>query len=52
MSKKVKLTREELYEKVWQKPTVRIAEDFGISDAMIGKLCRKMDIPKPPPGYW
>lgn len=52
MSKHVKLTREELYEKVWQKPTVKIAEEFGISDVMIGKLCRKMDIPKPPPGYW
>lgn len=52
MSKEVKITREELYEKVWQKPTVKIAEEFGISDVMISKLCRKMDIPKPPPGYW
>lgn len=52
MSKEVKLTREELYEKVWQKPTVKIAEEFGVSDVMIAKFCRKMDIPKPPLGYW
>lgn len=52
MSKEVKITREELYEKVWQKPTVKIAEEFGISDVMVAKFCRKMDIPKPPPGYW
>lgn len=52
MSKEVKLTREELYEKVWQKPAVKIAEEFGISDVMIAKFCRRMDIPKPPPGYW
>ena len=52
MSKQIKIVREELYEKVWQKPTVKIAEEFGISDVMIAKFCRKMDIPKPPPGYW
>lgn len=52
MSKEAKITREELYEKVWQKPTVKIAEEFGISDVVIAKFCRKMNIPKPPPGYW
>jgi hypothetical protein len=52
MSKQVKLTREELYAKVWQKPTVKLAEEYGVSDVMIAKLCRKMDIPKPPLGYW
>jgi hypothetical protein len=52
MSKQIRLTREELYEKVWQKPTVKLAEEYGISDVMIAKLCRKMDIPKPPLGYW
>lgn len=52
MWNEVKLTREDLYERVWKKPTVKVAEDFGISDVMVAKLCRKMDVPKPPPGYW
>ena len=52
MSKQVKLNREELYEKVWEKPTVKLAEEYGISDVMIAKLCKKMNVPKPPLGYW
>lgn len=52
MSKQMKLTREEPYEKDCQKPTVKIAEEFGVSDVMIAKFCRKMKIPKPLLGYW
>ncbi|MCW5961028.1 MAG: hypothetical protein KIS76_12770 [Pyrinomonadaceae bacterium] len=52
MSNQIKFSREDLYEKVWQVPTVKIAEEFGISDVMVAKLCRKLDIPKPPRGYW
>jgi hypothetical protein len=48
----VKLTREELYQKVWTTPATRLAKEFGISDVALGKICRKMEIPKPPPGYW
>jgi hypothetical protein len=47
-----KLRREELYEKVWTTPTARLAEEFGISDVAIAKICRKYNIPKPPKGYW
>lgn len=47
-----KLTREELYEKVWSTPTTKLAKEFGISDVALGKICKKLDIPKPYPGYW
>lgn len=46
------VTRNELYELVWSKPATRIAAELGISDVMLGKLCRKLEVPKPPPGYW
>ncbi len=46
------MTREELYKKVWAKPTVKLATEFGISDVGLSKICRKLDVPKPPPGYW
>src|SRR5215207_6490070 len=46
------VTREELYALVWSKPATRIAAEFGISDVVLGKICRTLDVPKPPPGYW
>jgi hypothetical protein len=45
-------TREELFDLVWSKPTVQVARALGISDAAVGKLCRKLQVPKPPRGYW
>jgi len=48
----VSLTREELYNLVWSKPTTQLATEFGVSDVAIAKACRRYDIPKPPLGYW
>lgn len=48
----VKLTREQLYESVWTRPTTHLAREFGISDVALAKICKKLDVPKPPPGYW
>lgn len=47
-----KLTREELYERVWGTPAIKLAKEFGVSDVALGKICKKLDIPKPFPGYW
>ncbi|MGH8251918.1 MAG: hypothetical protein ACREVI_14705 [Steroidobacteraceae bacterium] len=46
------LTREELYELVWSKPMVEVAQDFGISDVGLAKRCRRLSIPVPGRGYW
>jgi hypothetical protein len=48
----IKLTRDELYEKVWSTPATKLAKEFGVSDVALGKICKKLDIPKPYPGYW
>ncbi|WP_027891138.1 hypothetical protein [Calidithermus chliarophilus] len=48
----LKLTRQELYEKVWSTPARKLQKELGVSDVMIGKLCKKHGVPKPPPGYW
>src|SRR2546421_6101906 len=52
MADGIKLTREELYQKVWSKPATKLAKEFGISDVALGKICKRLDIPKPFPGYW
>lgn len=45
-------SEEELKRLVWEKSTVLIARDYGVSDTAISKLCKKYNIPKPPRGYW
>ena len=46
------LSRKELYEKVWETPIVRVAQDFGLSDGGLAKICRKHNIPRFPRVYW
>lgn len=48
----ITLTREELYERVWSKPTIKIAAELGLSDVAVKKMCRRMNVPTPPRGYW
>jgi hypothetical protein len=46
------LSREELYERIWAKPVRDIASEFGISDVGLAKICDRLNIPRPPRGYW
>lgn len=46
------LSREELFALVWEKPTQEVAKELGVSDVAIGKLCVRLQVPKPPRGYW
>lgn len=47
-----RLTREELYRMVWDRPTIRLAEEFGISGNGLAKVCDRLDVPYPPRGHW
>lgn len=47
-----RVTREELYAMVWQKPLSRLAEELGISGNRLAKICDKLNVPYPPRGYW
>jgi hypothetical protein len=51
-SEEITFTREEFYEKVWSMPATKLGAELGISDVMVGKICRSYDIPKPYLGYW
>ncbi len=48
----ITLSREELYEQVWERPLIHLAEKFGISDRGLGKRCTRLEIPLPGRGYW
>ena len=44
--------RERVYDEVWSDPTRRVAARYGVSDAMLWKVCRQLQVAKPPRGYW
>lgn len=46
------LTREQLYELVWQEPMLRIGERLGISSSYMARVCTELREPRPAPGYW
>jgi len=48
----IHLTREALFEKIWSQPTTKLAEEYGISDVGLAKICKKLNIPRPPQGHW
>lgn len=45
-------TREELYNLVWAKPITSIADELGVSDRGLAKICERNRIPTPSRGYW
>jgi hypothetical protein len=44
--------REQLYEEVWSEPVIALAKKYGLSDVGLAKICKKLNIPRPGPGYW
>ena len=46
------ITREQLYELVWSMPMTHAAKQLGVSDVMLGRVCRERRVPRPPQGYW
>ena len=44
--------REILYKEVWEHPVTKVAEKYGVSDVMIHKVCKALNVPVPPRGYW
>ena len=44
--------REELYQKVWERPVSEVAKDYSISDNALRKRCINLNVPLPERGYW
>ena len=45
-------SKEELEKLLWEKPTTHIAKDLGVSDKAVEKHIKKLNLTKPPRGYW
>ncbi len=44
--------REELYQKVWEKPISEAAKEEHIADATLRNRCKRLEVPIPDRGYW
>lgn len=41
-----------LLDLIWTKPVSALAKEFGVSPNGLAKICDRLDIPRPPKGYW
>jgi hypothetical protein len=48
----VRYDREELYERAWAMPVVKVACLYGVSNVAIAKACKRLQVPVPGLGYW
>jgi hypothetical protein len=46
------LTRQELYDLVWDNPLSKLAKKYNLCDNGLRKVCKKLDIPLPKNGHW
>lgn len=47
-----RISCEELYALVWEKPLIRLGADFGITGNGLAKIFDRLHVPYPPRGYW
>lgn len=46
------MTREELYARAWATPMSKLAQELGVSGSYLARVCARLDVPRPPRGYW
>jgi hypothetical protein len=44
--------REKLYREVWENTMIILCKQYGIPHTALVKVCRDLNIPRPPVGYW
>jgi hypothetical protein len=47
-----RVTREELYEQVWETPMQHLASRYGLTGNGLAKICDRLSVPYPYRGYW
>lgn len=46
------VTREELYQEVWNAPMTKVAVKFGVTSSYLARVCTQLNVPRPERGYW
>ena len=50
--RKFEIKPDELLLAVWTEPVTSVAASFDVSDKAIEKRCKRLEVVKPPRGYW
>lgn len=45
------VSREALYEIVWDAPMLKVAARFGVSSSYMARVCTLLNVPRPERGY-
>ncbi len=48
----MRLSREELHDRVWSEPLRTLAERWGVSQSTLKKACQRAEVPTPDRGHW
>tara|TARA_R100000306_G_scaffold57998_1_gene56334 strand:+ start:14398 stop:15684 length:1287 start_codon:yes stop_codon:yes gene_type:complete len=46
------VSRETLYEQVWQEPMTSLGKRYGVSSSYLARICTNLNVPRPERGYW
>ncbi len=46
------VTREKLYDEIWTEPITKVSKRYGVSDSYLVRILKRLNIPRPPRGYW
>ena len=46
------VSREELYDQIWTEPITKVAKRHDVSDSYLVRILKRLNIPRPPTGYW
>ncbi|MFA5628391.1 MAG: hypothetical protein WC965_13095 [Thiohalomonadaceae bacterium] len=46
------VSREQLYEDIWSTPAMHLAAKYGVSGSFLARVCDRLRVPRPRPGYW
>jgi hypothetical protein len=48
----MRLTREDLHLRVWERPMAAVAQELGLTVARLQRICVSLDVPFPWSGFW
>ncbi len=46
------VSREDLYDQIWAQPITKVAAFHEVSDSYLVRILKRLNIPRPPTGYW
>ena len=48
----VRMTRQQIFDLVWERPLSKVAPEMGMTDVGLRKVCKRCSIPLPGNAYW